>query len=155
MSKTPAARREADVSLRRTRDPLGELVENEGRLRAVIMATGAAVVCTDEDLQITEFNPAAERAFSRDRAAVVGRRYSELFPAIVRRKVDRDLERVLRGRSIQLFENVLIDAAGKTTIMLWDLQRLIDADGRPSGIVAVGQDITARHPMQENRRGRS
>ena len=126
------------------RDALSELVESEARLRALVAATGVAIVCTDDQLRITEFNPAAERMFGRRRDEVMGRRYSELLPEIVRKKVDRDFERVLRGRSIKLFENVIVDPAGATTIVLWDVKRLVDTDGRATGVVAVGHDITAR-----------
>ena len=121
-----------------------ELVEREARLRALLAATGALIVCTDDQIRITEFNAAAERLFGRARADVLGRRYSELLPAAVRRKVDRDFERVLGGKSIRLFENALADATGQTRIILWDVQRLTDADGAPLGVVAVGHDITDR-----------
>ena len=121
-----------------------ELVDQEARLRAAVTATGALFVCTDDQIRITEFNPAAERVFGRLRAEVLGRRYSELLPAGVRRKVDRDFERVLGGRSIRAFENAIADASGQTTIVLWDVQRLVDADGAVIGTVAVGHDITAR-----------
>ena len=120
------------------------LVEREARLRAVLAATAALIICTDEQVRLTEFNAAAERFFGRRRAEVVGRRYSELLPATVRRKVDRDFERVLGGKAIRLFENALVDAAGRTRIILWDVQRLADADGAALGVVAIGHDITDR-----------
>jgi PAS domain S-box-containing protein len=121
-----------------------ELVESEARLRALLNATGALIVATDDQIRITEFNPAAERLFGRLRADALGRRYSELLPAGVRRKVDRDFERVLSGKSIRLFENAIMDADGRTRIVLWDVRRLADADGTALGVVAVGHDITAR-----------
>lgn len=133
-----------DVEQADERELWAELVEREARLRAVLAATGALIICTDDQIRITEFNPAAERVFGRGRADVLGRRYSELLPAGVRRKVDRDFERVLGGKSIRLFENALVDADGRTRIILWDLQRLADADGAAIGVVAVGHDITAR-----------
>ena len=121
-----------------------ELVEREARLRAVLEATGALIICTDDQIRITEFNAAAERLFGRSRADMIGRRYSDLLPAAVRRKVDRDFERVLGGNAIRLFENALVDTAGRTRIILWNVERLADADGATLGIVAIGHDITAR-----------
>jgi PAS domain S-box-containing protein len=121
-----------------------ELVESEARLRAMMQATGAAVVSTDDQLLVKEFNPAAERIFGRHSADVVGRRYSELFPAALRQKIDSDLSRVLGGKTIRLFENVIMDPAGHTTVVLWDIRRFLSADGRTLGVVAVGHDITAR-----------
>jgi PAS domain S-box-containing protein len=85
------------------RDALSELVESEARLRALVAATGVAIVCTDDQLRVTEFNPVAERIFGRRRNEVMGHRYSELLPVGLRKKVVRDVERVLRGRSIKAF----------------------------------------------------
>jgi len=121
-----------------------ELVDSEARLRAMLNATGALIIATDDQIRITEFNPAAERLFGRSRADALGRRYSELLPAGVRRKVDRDFERVLGGKSIRLFENAIAAAEGQTRIILWDVRRLADADGTALGVVAVGHDITER-----------
>lgn len=125
-------------------DALAELVQSEARLRTLVAATGVAIICTDDQLRVVEFNPAAERMFGRRRQDVLGLRYSELLPPIVREKVDSDFQLVLQGRSIKLFENVIVATAGATTVVLWDLQRLVDTDGRPTGVVAVGHDITAR-----------
>ena len=129
-----------------------EEIEIETRLRALVAATGVLVICTDEQMRITEFNPAAERVFERRRAEVLGQRYSDLLPVTLRRKVDRDFERVLAGASIRLFENVLLDSEGRATTVLWDVQRVSDADGRGIGVVAVGHDITARQRPQDLKR---
>lgn len=126
-------------------DALTELVQSEARLRTLVAATGVAIICTDDQFRVTEFNPAAERMFGRRRQNVLGLRYSELLPPIVREKVDSDFQLVLQGRSIKLFENVIVDLAGATTVVLWDVRRLVDTDGRAIGVVAVGHDITARH----------
>ena len=145
MSGTPVDKPLADaVDQADEREIWSELVEREARLRAVLAATGVLIICTDDQIRITEFNPAAERLFGRARAEALGRRYSELLPATLRRKVDRDFERVLGGKSIRLFENALVDSGGRTRIVLWDVQRLADADGATLGIVLVGHDITAR-----------
>ena len=127
-------------------DALAELVQSEARLRALVAATGVAIICTDDQFRVIEFNPAAERMFGRRRQEVLGLRYSELLPPAVRKKVDSDFQLVLQGRSIKLFENVIVDAVGTTAVVLWDVQRLVDTDGRAIGVVAVGHDITARQP---------
>ena len=145
MTDSPANKRPAaDFVEHDEQDVLAELVESEARLRALVAATGAAIICTNDQLRITEFNPAAARIFGRRREDVLGLRYSELLPQIVRNKVDSDFQLVLQGRSIKLFENVIVDLAGATTVVLWDVRRLVDTDGRAIGVVAVGHDITAR-----------
>jgi PAS domain S-box-containing protein len=117
---------------------------SEAWLRAVINSAGAVIVCTDVDCRITEFNPAAERAFGRRASEVLGLRYSELFPTVVRAKVDLDCGRILGGEPIDQFENTVSDTDGHLSVLLWDVRCVLDANGRAEGIVFVAQDITAR-----------
>jgi PAS domain S-box-containing protein len=152
MSDTTAEQPHDKIDQADGQDLWSALVESETRLRALVAATAVLVICTDDQLRITEFNPAAERVFERRRADVLGERYSDLLPITLRRKVDRDFQRVIEGGSIRLFENVLLDSQGHTTVVLWDVQRVSDADGRGIGVVAVGHDITARQRPQELKR---
>src|SRR6187402_1621175 len=99
MSETAAPKAQEDTVPADERDLWSEIVESETRLRAMVAATGALVICTDDQMKITEFNPAAERVFERSKAQVLGARYSELLPVTLRRKVDRDFQRVLEGGS--------------------------------------------------------
>ena len=117
---------------------------SESWLRAVINSAGAVIVCTDTECRITEFNPTAERVFGRRRADVLGLRYSDLFPAVVREKIDSDCTRVLGGEPIEQFENTISDPEGHFSVLLWDVRCLFDAANIASGIVGIAQDITAR-----------
>ena len=127
-----------------TEESLGPGATGDAWLRTVIDSAGALIVCTDASGCITEFNPAAERVFGRRRQDVLGVRYSDLLPAVVRDKVDRDCARVLGGQPIDQFENTISDGAGHQSVLLWDMRCLRDAGGRAAGIVAIAQDITAR-----------
>ena len=71
-------------------------------------------------------------------------RYSSLLPEMVRDKVDRDCARVFDGEAIEQFENTIVDVDGHVSVLLWDVRCLRNADGEAVGLVAVGQDITAR-----------
>jgi PAS domain S-box-containing protein len=125
-------------------DAIDPAPTREAWLRAVINSAGAVIVCTDVDCRITEFNPAAERVFGRRRGEVAGLRYSDLFPSVVRTKIDQDCGRVLGGEPIDQFENTVSDADGHMAVLLWDVRSIRDANGRAEGIVFVAQDITAR-----------
>jgi PAS domain S-box-containing protein len=117
-------------------------------LHALIDAAGSPIVCLDRTLAVTIFNAAAERAFGRSRAEVVGRPYTNLLPDLVRRKVAGDLERVLSGAAIDHFENAIRRPDGTITVVLWSITPLSDAD-RPNGVLAIGQDVTTLQRMHE------
>lgn len=125
------------------------LIASEARFRSLVETTGSAIVCADRDQRITTFNPAAERIFGVACAEAMGRPYASLFPAGVRVKVAGDLRRIMTGATIDGFENVVARPDGAETVVLWNIRPLLDADGRPDGIVAVGQDITARQRAKE------
>jgi len=124
-------------------------VPAETVLRSLVATAGAPIVCIDAHYCITLFNPAAERAFGRAAAAVLGHPYEDLLPPRVRAKVRSDLIRVLGGQSIAHFENVIERPDGERTVLLWNITRFPDEGTGSPGIVAVGQDITASQRMQE------
>jgi putative two-component system response regulator len=67
------------------------------RLAAIVENLADAVVGTDRDRVITDWNPAAERLFGYSRDAVVGRNASLLVPPALREESDRVWRQVQRG----------------------------------------------------------
>jgi PAS domain S-box-containing protein len=67
------------------------------RLAAIVENLADAVVGTDRDRTITDWNPAAERLFGYGREAVVGRHASMLVPPALREESDRVWREVQRG----------------------------------------------------------
>jgi PAS domain S-box-containing protein len=124
-------------------------VPAETILRSLVATAGTPIVCVDADRRITLFNPAAERAFGRPEAAVIGHPYEDLLPDGVRNKVRSDLMRVLGGQPIAHFENVIERPDGQRTVLLWNITRLPDEGSGSPGVVAVGQDITTMQRMHE------
>jgi PAS domain S-box-containing protein len=62
-----------------------KLTESEERSRAIVESGLDAVLTTDHENRITEFNPAAEKMFGWSRAEVLGRKMAEvIFPAKLR-----------------------------------------------------------------------
>jgi PAS domain S-box-containing protein len=66
-----------------------ELVRSEARARQLTQGCLDAVVATDESGRITDFNPAAERAFGQAAADVLGQPIEVLFPAEVQAQAAR------------------------------------------------------------------
>ncbi|HTU31113.1 MAG TPA: PAS domain S-box protein, partial [Solirubrobacteraceae bacterium] len=67
------------------------------RLAAIVENLADAVVGTDGDRLITDWNPAAERLFGYGREAVVGRHASMLVPPALREESERVWREVQRG----------------------------------------------------------
>jgi PAS domain S-box-containing protein len=95
------------------------------------------------DHRILEFNPEAERLYGRKKADILGKDYLELFlPEDDREAVAADIKKVLAGEPTRGFENAVIAHDGQEHILSWNVDRAVGPEGRATGIVAVGQDIT-------------
>jgi PAS domain S-box-containing protein len=107
----------------------------------------------DHEYRILEFNPEAERFYGCGRADVLGKDYLELFlPDDAREAVAADIEKVLAGKPSRGFENVVMTNDKQKRILRWNVGRILDFEGRPAGVVAVGQDITERKKAEEDLR---
>ncbi|MHC4534208.1 MAG: PAS domain-containing sensor histidine kinase [Planctomycetota bacterium] len=116
---------------------------SEGFFHSLIQYTPNVILFLSKDHQILEFNPGAERLYGRRRADVLGKDYFELFlPVEVREAVAADIEKVLTGETSIGFENVVIARNGQQRKLSWNISRVLDANDKPIGIVATGQDIT-------------
>ncbi len=58
----------------------GAGVETEARQDAILEAAHDAIITVDQNLNIREFNPAAEKMFQRARTDILGRRFDLLLP---------------------------------------------------------------------------
>ena len=72
------------------------LPEREALLRAILETSPDGLITIDENGIVLSFNPAAERMFGYDAAAVIGRNVSCLMPSPYREEHDAYLERFLR-----------------------------------------------------------
>ncbi len=125
------------------------LRESETRFHSVVKTALSVIVVLSPDHRILEFNPEAERIYGRRREEVLGQDYFELFlPREKWNEVDDDLKQVLAGRESRDFENAIRSIDGDKRIIAWNVSRMDDAAGRVIGIVAIGQDMTARRQAE-------
>ncbi|MBI5648335.1 MAG: PAS domain S-box protein [Ignavibacteriae bacterium] len=122
-----------------------ELRESEERFRTLIEAAASVIVALAPDESILEFNPEAQKVFGRSREDVLGKNYVETFiPESARAEVRNDIRKVLTGVPTRGHENPITRADGTQRIISWNASPLPDVQGRSSGIIAVGHDITER-----------
>jgi PAS domain S-box-containing protein len=98
---------------------------------------------------ITEFNKEAERIYGYTRASVVGKDYLELFvPKENHEYVTSDINKVLAGESTFGYESPIISKDGTKYNLLWNLTSMLNIEGKPVGIIAMGVDITYRSILE-------
>ncbi|MBP7745424.1 MAG: PAS domain S-box protein [Phycisphaerae bacterium] len=142
-----------EVAARRRAEDL--LRASEDRFRTLVQSATTVVLYLAPDGRILEFNPEAERIYGRTRAEVLGQNYFDrLLPPDVRADVLADLPRLLAGEPLRSYEKSLRAADGREHTLLWNVDCLFDDDGKPSGILAIAQDITERKRAEDQLRGR-
>lgn len=126
------------------------LTESERKFRSLIETAGSAIVVLAPDHRVLEWNDEAERIYGYKRDEILGKDYFEHFlPPEVRDAVAADIEEVLRGKKTIGFENPILSRNGRRHDMVWNVSRVVDAEGRPTGIMAIGQDITERKRLEQ------
>jgi len=127
------------------------LRDSEQRYRSLVQTAGNVIVYLSPEHRILEFNDEAERVHAARREEVLGEDYYELFVPEASRELFAAAERSLPGDpSKGSFESPVCAASDRQPLLLWNLTRLLDDEGQPLGIIAVGQDIT-EHKRAEDR----
>ncbi len=133
-------RLEAEEALRRS----------EERFRTLFQTAGNVIVLLDLKGGILEFNQEAEQATGYKREEVVGRNAFELFiPEEFRPQVEAENQKTPAGEISREYEIPLLRRDGTRRLFMWNSNLFKDASGQPGGIIAIGQDITARKEMEE------
>ena len=122
-----------------------KLRDSEEEFRSLIETALSVVLWLTPDGLIRGFNREAERLYGQSHASVLGKNYLKLFvPERDQARVKSDIKKVLAGEPTRGFENAVIAVDGSERILVWNVDRLLDANGQPRGVIAVGQDITDR-----------
>lgn len=126
------------------------LIQSEARFRSLIEASPSVTIGISSDLTVFEFNPEAESLYGKKREDVLGKNYLKLFiPEEARSGIVEDIHKVLSGEPTRGYENPVIGADGVEKHLVWNVNRLLDENGRPTGIIAIGLDITQRKRTEE------
>ena len=127
-----------------------KLRESEEEFRSLIESALSVVLWLKPEGQIRAFNREAERLYGKMQENVLGKNYLELFvPEKDRERVGSDIKKVLAGEPTRGFENAVIAHDGTERTLVWNVDRLLDAQGQPRGVIAVGQDITERKRTEQ------
>ena len=127
-----------------------KLQKSEKQYRSLIETAGSVIIGLTPDHRIVEWNREAERTYGWSRQEIFGKNYVRFFvPEKDQASVEADIKKVLAGSPTRNFENPIWTRDGQKLDFLWNCDRLLDEDQQPTGLIAVGRDITERKRAEE------
>ena len=117
--------------------------EAMGRLAAIVETSDDAILSTSLDGLVLTWNQGAERMYGYPASETIGRDLVSLIvPPGADDQVDRSLEAVRLGQTVQRVEVVRRNRKGGLLDVGLTIFPVLDADGNVCGAASVGRDIT-------------
>ena len=122
-----------------------KLRQTGSMLRTLVRAASFIIICLTADGHIMEFNPEAERLLGRKREEVLGQNYFALFlPKSDREQAAAAMKKMMAATPARNITTRVEAANGALLSIQWSAGQMLDAGGKITGIVAMGQDIHGR-----------
>jgi len=134
-------RRANEALHRRTAEQLGEY---RSRLALIIDSSEDAILSKDLNGIITSWNKGAERIYGYAPEEVIGKHISILTPGDRPDEVQKILQKVAEGESIEHYESVRVAKDGRQLDVSISVSPLRDAKDDVIGASAIARDITAQ-----------
>jgi PAS domain S-box-containing protein len=127
-----------------------DLALSEAKYRLVVDNQSDLVLRLDADERIRFASPSVADTFGRSPERLLGMRFGELVGDAPRTRSEADWARLAAGASVG-FEACSPTACGERWLA-WETRAVRDADGRVTGVVAVGRDVTDRRRAEAESR---
>ena len=138
----------ADLKL--TSGPFGSLLETAQLADGVLSQLHDALVLTDSEGRITYTNEGFHRLLGYAPAEARGQPMAWRLGSVARRRIEAELTDVMLGQPYsQDWEDTRAD--GSRVWIHWRIKRVVDADGRIAGAIAVGTDVSERKQAESER----
>lgn len=120
-----------------------ELRASEHQFRTLIETAGSIIIGLTSDGWIVEWNREAERLFGKTREEVLDQNFFELFIQEHHQShIRTNIKKVLAGEPTRDLQSHVLAQHGKHHEILWNVDRLLDENHRPYGVICIGRDIT-------------
>ena len=116
---------------------------------AVIESSADSIMRESLDNTILSWNKAAERTYGYTAKEAIGRPVSLIVPPDHREELQRLIERVHQGGSVQNYETVRIKKDGAHIDVALTLSPVQDREGRIVGVSSIAREITERKLAEE------
>jgi PAS domain S-box-containing protein len=123
---------------------------SQDRLMMLVQHTSLAIIAWDNEFQVVDWNPAAERIFGYTKNEAMGKHAIDLLvPDNAKSQVHQVWENLLASKDLvhSINENVTKD--GRTLVMDWTNTPLVQGNGEVIGLMSMGVDITERKRQEE------
>jgi PAS domain S-box-containing protein len=129
-----------------------ERQEIESRYRSLADLSNLVVLVLDRDQRVIEWNRVAEAIYGWTREEALGQNYVETFlPEDAHPAILALIDRILAGGQARGYEKTALTRQGERTLR-WNMSRLMNAEGRSSGILCLGEDVTEERRQREEQR---
>jgi PAS domain S-box-containing protein len=137
----------ADISERKLADEA--LRASERRLRTLFETVNLIVLGLDGEGKVDYVNPYFLTLAGYTRDEVVGRDWFEFIPKTQRESMRGVFRELLERELHPHYENPIVTKAGVERMIAWHNTALRDEQGRPTGTLSIGADITDRKRSEE------
>ncbi len=118
------------------------------RLQLHLQRMPLVYILFDADFRITDWNPAAERTLGYTREEALGKQPNDLNPPSFRHEATKLMERIRTGDMVAHSINENLSKDGRKVICEWFNTPLMTEDGRFTGLLCLGKDVTEQKALQ-------
>jgi diguanylate cyclase (GGDEF)-like protein/PAS domain S-box-containing protein len=136
-------------ALAENRQQLTEQLFTQARLAAIVEASDQAIVGLSPELEVTTWNPGAERLFGYDAGEAMGRDVLELLLPPDRNADGSVLHRIAAGHRISGHETEVRTKDGRVIPLSLSASPILDDNGAIAGLSTIGEDISERKALEE------
>jgi PAS domain S-box len=120
-----------------------KLHETEQMNRLLFNSSSDIIFKLSTDGKILEFNPEAEKFFGKKREDAVNQNYIQMFiPEPVRKKTEKDMNKLLKKVLNGKFKMQVIAAGGNMPVVEWSVNVLLNNQKMAAGMIISNKKIT-------------
>jgi len=144
---------QVDISERKKIDE--ELIKEKNRAQEYLDIAGVIIVALDSKGSISLLNKTGCSVFGCKEEKLIGKNWFDCcLPKKEGRKVKKVFNKLMQGKikPVEYYENPILTTSGEERIIAWHNTLLMDDDGKITGTLSSGEDITERKKIEEDLR---
>lgn len=122
------------------------------RLAAIVASSADAIIATNLDGIVTNWNRAATQIFEFTESDIVGRPIIVLMPPELGSSEDVIMQKTLLGESVTAYDTVRLAKSGARVPLSITISPIVDGRGQLIGASTIARDITERKHSEEKLR---